>query len=46
MTVHIETWAKRRLTTDQVKVTEGHFVYVAIDEQGRPRALPAGDDDE
>ena len=24
----------------EVKVTEGTFVYVAIDEQGRPRALP------
>ena len=40
LTVAIETWAKRHLSTDQVRVTEGTFVYVAIDEQGRPRPLP------
>ena len=42
ITVVIETWARRRFTSDDVKVTEGTFVYVAIDEQGRSRALPPG----
>ena len=38
--VAIETWARRRLTGAEIKVTEGTFVYVAIDETGRPRPLP------
>lgn len=40
VTVVIETWARRRLSGEEVKVTEGTFIYVAIDEQGRPRPLP------
>jgi len=40
LTVAIETWAKRHLSTEEVRVTEGTFVYVAIDEKGRPRPLP------
>lgn len=40
ITVVIETWARRRFTQEEVKVTEGTFVYVAIDEQGGPRPLP------
>ena len=40
ITVKVETWAKRRLSGADVKVTEGTFVYVAIDENGRPRPLP------
>ena len=40
ITVLVETWAKRRLTSDQVKVTEGTFVYVAIDKDGVKRTLP------
>ncbi len=40
ITVAIETWARRRLTGADIKVTEGTFVYVAIDETGQPRPLP------
>ncbi len=43
ISVKVETWAKRRGTATQVKVTEGTFVYVAIDEMGVKRALPPGD---
>ena len=43
ISVKVETWAKRRLTTDQVKVTEWTFVYVAIDDSGAKRALPPVD---
>jgi len=39
ITVHIETWARRRLSADEVKVTEGTFIYVAIDENGQPRPV-------
>jgi acyl-CoA thioesterase YciA len=38
--VRIETWVRRRFDESEVKVTEGTFVYVAIDEQGQPRAVP------
>jgi acyl-CoA thioesterase YciA len=40
ITVLVETWSKRRLTAEQIKVTEGTFVYVAIDENGTKRVLP------
>ncbi len=36
MTIKIETWVTSRLTQDHEKVTEGTFVFVAIDEHGRP----------
>ena len=39
ITVAIETWARRRRGPAEVKVTEGTFIYVAIDEEGRPRPL-------
>lgn len=37
--VHIETWTRTRGGTDARKVTEGVYRYVAIGEDGRPRAL-------
>lgn len=40
LTVHIDTWAKRQRTDENVKVTEGNFVYVAIDAAGTPRPIP------
>lgn len=39
VTVRIETIVNRRGSPEDVRVTEGVFVYVAIDEQGRPRPL-------
>ena len=42
ITVHVETEARRRDTGETIKVTEGIFVYVALDENGRPR--PVKDD--
>ena len=40
MTVQVDTFVLRRRAGDEVKVTEGRFTLVAIDEQGRPRPLP------
>jgi acyl-CoA thioesterase YciA len=40
ITVRIETWAERRIAQERVKVTEGVFVYVAIDDTGGKRVLP------
>lgn len=39
--VKVEAWAERRNSALRVKVTEGVFTYVAIDEDRRPRPLPA-----
>jgi acyl-CoA thioesterase YciA len=39
ITVKVETWIDRNRSGDSYKVTEGTFVYVAIDERGRPRAV-------
>ncbi|WP_245560701.1 acyl-CoA thioesterase [Fodinicurvata sediminis] len=40
LTVYIETWAKRQRTDEDVRVTEGNFVYVAIDANGNSRPIP------
>lgn len=36
MTVKVETYAERRETEEKEKITEGRFVYVAIDNSRRP----------
>jgi acyl-CoA thioesterase YciA len=41
VTVHIETIVQRKFGTETVKVTEGDFVFVAIDGDGRPTAFAA-----
>ena len=41
ITVKVETLARRRAGGDTVKVTEGTFVFVALDSDGRPRPVPA-----
>ena len=41
ITVAVEAWAERRPLGECVKVTEGTYVYVAIDETGRPRLVSA-----
>jgi acyl-CoA thioesterase YciA len=40
MTVEVETFIIRGRVGDEVKVTEGHFTMVAIDEGGKPRPVP------
>jgi acyl-CoA thioesterase YciA len=40
MTLELEAWALRGRLGERVKVTEGHFTFVAIDENGRPRPVP------
>lgn len=41
ITVAIEAWVRRGRIGDRVKVTAGHFVYVALGEDGKKRAVPA-----
>ena len=40
VSIHIDTYVTRRDESHPIKVTEGTFVYVAIDENGRPRPVP------
>jgi acyl-CoA thioesterase YciA len=48
ITTWIEAWALRGqggdMSGDQVRVTAGQFVYVALDENGRPRPVPDRED--
>ena len=41
MAIRIEVIATRGRGEEQVKVTEGLFTFVALDEQARPRPLPS-----
>lgn len=42
MTVDVQVWVLRRaVEQERVKVTEGRYVYVAIDEDRLPREIPA-----
>jgi len=41
MTLWLEAWALRGRLGERVRVTEGRFTFVAIDEAGRPRPVPA-----
>lgn len=38
--IMIEVWIKETLSQEVAKVTEGEFVYVAIDDNGRTRQVP------
>ena len=40
MKIHVEAWARRFHTHGREKVTDAHFTFVAIDENGRPRPVP------
>lgn len=39
ITIRMEAWALRGRLGQRVKVTEGEFVYVALDQNGRPRPV-------
>jgi len=39
ISVDIETWVRRRRGPKVEKVTEGIFIYVAIDDNGKPRPV-------
>ena len=40
MTIAVEVWAHPAIQNEQYKVTEGVFVFVAIDENRKPRQVP------
>lgn len=41
ITVRVETWTRPRHGGPRSKVTQGNFTFVAIDEQGQSRPVPA-----
>ncbi len=41
ISVMVEAWARRRQDWESVKVTEGRFTFVAIDEHRHPRPVDA-----
>ena len=41
MKIRVEAWRRHREEESVIKVTEAVFTYVAIDDDRRPRALPA-----
>ncbi len=40
ITVRVEAWVRRRAEDEFIRVTQGLFTYVAIDENRRPRPVP------
>src|SRR5215468_4041286 len=41
LSVQIDAWVERRIDGSAEQVTSGLFTYVAMDEKGRPRPVPA-----
>ncbi len=39
ITLNLEAWALRRQSGQRIKVTQGEFVFVALDEGGQPRPV-------
>ena len=39
MRVHVDVWARPRYDNASTKVTEADFVFVALDENGKTRAI-------
>ncbi|CAM2951237.1 TPA: acyl-CoA thioester hydrolase YciA [Legionella pneumophila] len=40
MTIRVEVWAYSSIKMEKYQVTEGIFIFVAIDENGKPRQVP------
>ena len=40
MSIHLEAWVRRQRMGDRVKVTDGIFTFVSLDENGKPKPLP------
>ncbi|MGG7517781.1 acyl-CoA thioesterase [Allorhizobium undicola] len=39
MNLYVECWVRRQYSEERQKVTDAHFIMVALDEQGKPRAV-------
>ena len=43
MHIHIDVMADRADVADEIRVTEGNFIFVAVDAKGQPRPVDAAD---
>lgn len=41
MTINVEAWVRRDRIGNREKVTEGNFKFVALDDDGKPKTIPA-----
>ena len=41
MTIQVDAWRRSRDGEEQVRVTDATFVFVALDQGGRPRLVPS-----
>jgi acyl-CoA thioesterase YciA len=41
MKINVEAWRRARITDEEYRVTKAVFTFVAIDAEGRPRAIGA-----
>jgi acyl-CoA thioesterase YciA len=39
ITIHVEAWVIRRKETNRLLVTDGNFIYVAVDDNNEPRPV-------
>ncbi len=39
ISVHIEAWARRNRHQEKVRVTQGTYIFVALDEEGKPMEI-------
>ena len=42
MKIHVDVWARPRFGNESAKVTDADFVFVALDEDGKPRSISDG----
>ncbi|MDC0738697.1 acyl-CoA thioesterase [Cognatishimia sp. SS12] len=42
MTIHVDAWARARFVEQSDRVTQADFIFVALDHDGNPRAVPVG----
>lgn len=39
LSVHVEAWARRNRHEEKVQVTQGTYIFVALDEEGKPMEI-------
>jgi acyl-CoA thioesterase YciA len=39
ITVNVQSWVRRGTGDEQIKVTEGRFIYVAVNAEGQPKPV-------
>jgi acyl-CoA thioesterase YciA len=45
ITIEVEAWRRPRTAEERTQVTHARFIFVAIDAEGQPRAIPPAQDE-